>query len=127
MPPEESEILSVFRRFLDGMEQRRPDSLLDLVLPNGMMTRVSGGDYRQVTIAELLDMFPKTGDSMLEERIYDPIVHMDGAIAVIWCRYDFRVDGEIVHAGSNIINLVRTNGRWLISGLSDSASPASAD
>jgi hypothetical protein len=125
--PEQSEILDVFRRFLEGMEQRRPDTLPDLVLPNGTMTRASDGEHRQITIAELLDMFPKTGNATLEERIYDPIVHSDGAIAVIWCRYDFRVDGEVRHAGSNIVNLVRTNGRWLISGLSDSARPASLD
>lgn len=127
MSPEESEILNIFRRFLDGMEQRRPDSLLDLVLPGGVMTRASDGGYQQVTIAELLGMFPRSGSSTLEERIYDPVVHTDGAIAVIWCRYDFLVDGELSHAGSNIINLVRADDRWIISGLSDSARPASPD
>jgi hypothetical protein len=121
MRPEEHEVLDVFRQFLAGMEQRRPDSLRDLVLPNSTMTRVSGGELQQISAAALLDMFPREGSSTLEERIYDPVVHTDGDIAVIWCAYDFRVDGDIRHAGSNIVNLARTDGRWVISGLSDTA------
>jgi hypothetical protein len=121
MRPEEREILDVFRQFLNGMEQRNPDSLRGLVLPNGTMTRVSRGELQQITIAALIDMFPAGGSSVLEERIYDPIVHTDGDIAVVWCNYDFRVDGDIRHTGSNIVNLARTDGRWVISGLSDTA------
>jgi hypothetical protein len=121
MSPDEDEILDVFRRFLAGMEQRKPDSLRALVLPNGTMTRVSGGEVQQLTISALIDMFPTDGSSTLEERIYDPVVLTDGDIAAIWCNYDFRVDGEIRHAGSNLVNLARTDGRWVISGLSDTA------
>jgi ABC-type iron transport system FetAB ATPase subunit len=121
MRPDEDEVLDVFRQFLTGMEQRNPDTLKDLVLPNGTMTRVSGGELQQISIAALLDMFPREGSSTLEERLYGPVVHTDGDIAVIWCTYDFRVDGDIRHAGSNIVSLARTEGRWVISGLSDTA------
>jgi hypothetical protein len=58
---------------------------------------------------------------LLEERIYDPVVRTDGDIAVIWCSYDFRVDGEVRHTGSNIVDLARVDGRWIITGLSDTA------
>jgi hypothetical protein len=88
MQSEEDEILRVFRQFLTGMEQRKPDTLQDLVVPNGTMTRLSGGELQQITISALLDMFPRDGSSTLEERTYDPIVHTDGDIAVIWCTYD---------------------------------------
>jgi hypothetical protein len=103
------------------MEQRNPDALKDLVLPRGTMTRVSRGELQQITISALLDMFRSEGSSTLEERIYDAVVHTDGDIAVIWCAYDFRVDGDIRHAGSNIVSLARADGRWVISGLSDTA------
>jgi hypothetical protein len=121
MGSDEQEVLDVFRHFLKGMEQRMPESLLDMVLPNGTMTRVANGKHQQISIAALLDMFPREGTSLLEERIYDPVVRTDGDIAVIWCSYDFRVDGEVSHTGSNIVDLARVNGRWIITGLSDTA------
>jgi hypothetical protein len=123
---EEQEVLAVFQSFLKGMQERRPASLLEMVLPDGMMTRVSNGEVRQLTIAALLDIFPKDGTSVLEERIYDPVVRTEGDIAVIWCAYDFRVDGEVRHNGTNIVSLARVDGRWRISGLSDTARYPSA-
>lgn len=124
---DEQAVMDVFQAFLAGMERRQPASLLDLILPDGMMTRVSNGEVKQVTLAGLLDIFPKEGTSVLEERIYDPLVRTEGDIAIIWCAYDFRVDGRITHSGSNIVNLARVDGRWLISGLSDTARYPAAD
>jgi hypothetical protein len=124
---DEQAVMDVFLAFLAGMERRQPASLLDLILPDGMMTRVSNGEVKQVTLTGLLDIFPKEGTSVLEERIYDPLVRTDGDIAIIWCAYDFEVDGRITHSGSNIVNLARVDGRWLISGLSDAARFPAAD
>ncbi len=119
--------MELFRAFLHGMEQRKPASLREMILPSGVMTRVTQGEVKQITLAALLDtVFPTQGTSELEERIYDPLVRTDGDIAVIWCRYDFRVDGKILHSGTNIVNLARVDGRWRISGLSDTARPSAA-
>lgn len=124
---DERAVMELFRAFLHGMEQRKPASLREMILPSGVMTRVTQGEVKQITLAALLDtVFPNQGTSSLEERIYDPLVRTDGDIAVIWCAYDFRVDGKITHSGTNIINLARVDGRWRISGLSDTARPPAA-
>ena len=121
LTPDEQAALDLFQSFLRGMEQRQPASLRDMILPEGVMTRVSKGEVKRLTLAGLLDIFPIEGNSVLEERIYDPLVRTDGDIGIIWCAYDFRVDGRITHSGTNIVNLARIDGRWTISGLSDSA------
>ena len=124
---DEQAVMELFQAFLHGMEQRNPASLREMILPDGVMTRVTQGEVKQITLAALLEtVFPTQGTSSLEERIYDPLVRTDGDIAVIWCRYDFRVDDKITHCGTNIINLARADGRWRISGLSDTARPPPA-
>ena len=124
---DERAVMELFHAFLYGMEQRKPASLREMILPSGVMTRVAEGEVKQITLAALLDtVFPTEGTSRLEERIYDPLVRTDGDIAVIWCRYDFLVDGKFTHSGTNIINLARVDGRWRISGLSDTARPPAA-
>jgi hypothetical protein len=121
LTPDEQAVLDLFHAFLRGMEQRQPESLRDMIMPEGMATRISKGEVQRLTLAGLLDIFPTEGTSVLEERIYDPLVRTDGDIGIIWCAYDFRVDGRITHSGTNIINLAHIDGRWMISGVSDSA------
>jgi hypothetical protein len=56
---------------------------------------------------------------VLEERNHDPIAHADGDTAVIWGAYDFRTGGGIPQTATNIADLARLDGRWLISGVSN--------
>ena len=56
----------------------------------------------------------KPGADRFEERLYDPAVEIDGDIAMVWGRYDFLIDGKIVHCGYDHFGLVRENGSWRI-------------
>lgn len=53
----------------------------------------------------------------LEEVMPDPIIAVDGDVAVVWGRYVFRIDGAISHCGSNHFDLVRREGVWKIANL----------
>jgi hypothetical protein len=58
------------------------------------------------------------GAERYEQRLYDPAVEIDGNVAMVWGRYDFRVDGKIAHCGYDHVDLVRDGGRWKIANLS---------
>jgi hypothetical protein len=49
------------------------------------------------------------------ERMFDPVVHVNGPIAVVWTPYDFHVNGNFSHCGIDVFNLVRVGDTWRIS------------
>jgi len=57
------------------------------------------------------------GGPALEEVMSDPIVAVDGDVAMVFGRYVFRVDGAISHCGSNHFDMVRRDGVWTIAGI----------
>jgi len=65
--------------------------------------------------------FPTTGTAKLAEVIHDPLVRIDDDIAIIWAPYVFTIDGKVDHCGTDIVNLIRLNNRWLISGIADNS------
>lgn len=58
------------------------------------------------------------GGSGLVERGFNPIVHVSGALAVVWLPYDLYRNGEWSHCGVDSFTLVRTGAEWKIANLS---------
>jgi hypothetical protein len=92
----------------------------DQWLPGGTATLIRQGEIVQLDVDGFVERLP-TGGPTLEEYIRDPVVFIDDNIASIWAPYEFFHDGKLHHVGTNIINLVRLDGRWLISGVSDNS------
>jgi hypothetical protein len=46
-------------------------------------------------------------------------VRVDHDLAVVWAPFDFLVDGKVDHCGTDLFNLVRTEGKWLIASIAD--------
>ena len=59
----------------------------------------------------------RPGAERLEEVMPDPIIAIDGDIAMVWGRYLFRIDGAIVHCGSDHFDLIKQDGVWRIAGI----------
>ena len=57
------------------------------------------------------------GTERFEEIMPDPIVAIDGDIAMVWGRYVFKVDGTLSHCGTDHFDLVRRDGVWKIAGI----------
>ena len=54
------------------------------------------------------------GPPRLEEIMVDPVIAIDGDIAMVWGEYVFRIDGAISHCGVDHFDLVRRDGAWKI-------------
>ncbi len=57
------------------------------------------------------------GTERLEEVMPDPIVAIDGDVAMVFGRYVFRIDGAISHCGSNHFDMIRRDGVWKIAAI----------
>lgn len=118
--PEQREVLEPLQRVLDGIESRNKDEVRNQLLPGGMATLLRQGQILQLSFDAFVDRIPG-GTQQLEERIHDPQIRIDDGIAIIWAPYEFLIDGRVDHRGTDVVNLVRSNGRWLIAGIADNS------
>ena len=57
------------------------------------------------------------GTERLLERIWQPVVHVQGPIAVVWTPYDFHLDRKWSHCGIDTFTLLRSGTEWRIASL----------
>lgn len=53
------------------------------------------------------------------ETIAKPTILEEKGLAVVWARYQFRLDGKLSHCGVDLFNLVETPDGWKIAALAD--------
>lgn len=54
-----------------------------------------------------------------DERIWDPVIHVDGDLATAWIPYAFYLGSNLSHCGVDAVELIRTEQGWRISHLAD--------
>lgn len=114
------EVLAPFQAFLDGMAKYDQAAMRATVQPEGSVALLRKDKVIRNTLSGFIDHI-KPGKDAIEERIYQPVVMVDDNLAVIWSRYDFRVNGKVVHCGTDLVHLVRQDGKWLIAGIADNS------
>jgi hypothetical protein len=118
---EEQAVLAPLQAFLAGIAAGDKAAMAAQTLPDAMITRVAGGKVTQKALHALVDAMPAPGGRKLEERIHDPLIRIDEDLAIVWAPYDFLIDGKVDHCGTDVVELARRDGRWLISGLADTS------
>jgi len=117
--PEEQAVLAPITAMFDGMAKRDPAAIKKPLLPGGAMVLMRDGKPAQMTFDAFAEAVGKPGKAQIEERIHDPLVRVDHDLAVVWAPFDFLVDGKVDHCGTDLFNLVRTEGKWLIASIAD--------
>jgi hypothetical protein len=117
--PEQQEVLAPVMALFDGMAKRDADAIRKPLLTGGTMVLMRDGKPVQMTFEAFADRVGKPGTTHIEERIHDPLVRIDHDLAVVWAPFEFLVDGKVDHCGTDLFNLVRTDGKWLIASVAD--------
>ena len=116
---EEQAVLAPIHAMFDGMSKRDAAAIKAPTLPRGTMVLMRDGKPTQMTFDAFADRVGKPGKNQIEERIHDPLVRIDNDLAVVWAPFDFLVDGKVDHCGTDLFNLVRVDGKWLIASVAD--------
>lgn len=116
---DEQAILAPITAMFDGMAKHDAAALKKPLLPGGTMVLMRDGKPHQMTFDAFADLVGRPGKAHIEERIHDPLVRIDNDLAVVWAPFEFLVDGKVDHCGTDLFNLVRTDGQWLIAGIAD--------
>jgi hypothetical protein len=117
--PEEEAVLAPIRAMFDGMSKRDAAAIQRPLLPGGSMVLMRDGKPSQMTFVAFSERVGKPGKTQIEERIHDPLIRIDGDLAMVWAPFDFLADGKIDHCGTDLFNLVRKDGTWLIASIAD--------
>ena len=107
-----------------GMTQRDAAAIKAAAIPGAVMVLMRDGKPDQMTVEAFADRVGKPSKVHIEERIQHPLVRVDHDLAVVWAPFVFLVDGKADHCGTDLFNLVQTDGKWLIAGIADTGSKA---
>ena len=116
---EQQAVLAPVMAFFDGMAKRDGAAIRRPLLTGGTMVLMREGKPTQMTFEDFADRVGRPGTTHILERIHDPLVRIDHDLAVVWAPFQFLVDGKVDHCGTDLFNLVRTDGKWLIASVAD--------
>jgi Putative lumazine-binding len=116
---DEQAVMAPITAMFDAMAKRDAAAMKKPLLPGGGMVLMRDGKPTQMTFDAFADLVGKPGKAQIEERIHDPLVRIDNDLAVVWAPFEFLVDGKVDHCGTDLFNLVRTDGKWLIASVAD--------
>jgi Putative lumazine-binding len=116
---EEQAVLAPIHAMFDGMSKRDAVAIKAPTLPGGTMVLMRDGKPSQMTFEAFAERVGKPSPTHIEERIHNPLVRIDNDLAVVWAPFDFLVDGKVDHCGTDLFNLVRVDGKWVIASVAD--------
>lgn len=123
----EAAVLAVLEAFLDALAGRDGETLRELLVPGAVLVAVGEGPDGTVMGRWSAERFIATveqGDEPGLERIWEPEVRLDGAMATVRAEYDFHRGGELSHCGVDVFHLVRRDGHWRIVSVTYTVRPA---
>jgi Putative lumazine-binding len=112
-------VLAPVTALFDGMAKRDAAAMKKPLLAGGTMVLMRDGKPVQMTFEAFTERVGRPGTTQIEERIHDPLVRIDNDLAVVWAPFEFLVDGKVDHCGTDLFNLVRVDGKWLIASIAD--------
>ncbi|HEY6374548.1 MAG TPA: nuclear transport factor 2 family protein [Edaphobacter sp.] len=119
LTPEGEAVLAPVKAMFDGMAKRDAAAIKEPVLPGGVMVLMRDGKPTQMTFEAFAERVGRPGTTHIEERIHDPLVRIDNDLAVVWAPFEFLVDGKVDHCGTDLFNVVRVDGKWVIASVAD--------
>lgn len=118
---EKQAVLAPIETLFAAMAKRDAAAIRAPLLPGGTMVLMREGKPVQLTFDEFAERLGKPGTTQIEERIHDPLVRVDHDLAVVWAPFEFLVDGKVDHCGTDLFNLARTEGKWMIAAVADTS------
>ena len=113
-------VVVVVQRLFDAMARRDTIAARALLLPGASFVSIrgdtAGARPRTQSDTSFLRMLA-TGREALLERMWQPVVHVDGPVASVWTPYDFHTDGKWSHCGVDAVSLVRTAAGWRVTSI----------
>ncbi len=121
LPPPDAEtaaVLAPIERMFAALTAKDSAQILAQTRPEGRATAVltlpDGTRAMRTRTWTDFAVGLKDGPSRLEERLVNPVVDIDGDIAMVWSSYVFLIDGKVSHCGTDHFDMVRGTDGWKV-------------
>lgn len=115
--PEEREVAATIQRLFDAMAAHDGAALKAAFIDDARLIVVGlDGKVTTATSDSFVTRISVAKQAYLE-RMWEPKVHVNGGLAILWAPYDFHLDGKFSHCGIDTASLVKVNGAWKIASL----------
>lgn len=119
-PRERDAVLRVTDAFFRALSDADTATLSTLVARGTVLHSIRQGDSGPVvgfrTREDFLTGIGSDAADLLE-RVWEPIVLVKGRVAMVWTPYDFHINGEFSHCGTDVLTLLKLEEGWRITGL----------
>jgi SnoaL-like domain len=122
---DEQAVMAVVNHLFDGMRTRDTALMRSTVLPSTVLVRAGGatGLSDPTTLDSFIDRVGKGTGPGGSERIKDPTVKIDGALASVWAYFTYTKGGEtkVDHCGVDAFLLRKGPDGWKIFHIADTS------
>ncbi len=120
---EQQAVLGVMKQLFDGMRAGDSAMVAATFHPRiQMSTALDRQGTATLEMGEAAGFLKAVGTphaEMYDERVYNPIVHIDGPLATIWVEYSFFVGPKFSHCGVDAFLMAKEGSAWKIIAISD--------
>jgi hypothetical protein len=116
---DEKAVIEVVEQFFQGLSAKDSTALRGAMLPHGTISSVREIDGRRVVRYQEYEQFFENiamEENDFLERMWEPMVLINGDVAMLWTPYDFYFNGSFSHCGIDAFNLLKTDAGWKIAG-----------
>lgn len=113
--PDHDAAYQVVTALFDGMRARDTSAMRAAFVPNATMQSISATGVKFDGIEGWLrSVGSAPAGTVIDERLANPVVHVDGNLASIWVDYWLFVGERLSHCGVDAILLAKHEGAWRI-------------
>lgn len=113
--PDHDAAYAVVKQLFDGMRARDTTAMRAAFVPNASMQSLAAGGVRFESVdGWIRSIATAPAGLVLDERLANPQIHIDGDLANIWVDYWFFAGERFSHCGVDAILLARRDGGWRI-------------
>ncbi len=122
--PDAKAVAAAVVRFFDGMRASDSTMARSVLAPNARLFSVGAGKDgtvlpRETPMNAFIKSIGQKHPQVLDERIWDVDVNIDGDLATLWCQYAFYVGDTFSHCGVDAFQLYRSPQGWKIFSITD--------
>ena len=124
MAQDELEVKQVIASLFEGMKNKEAETLRNAFHPEATMQTViskeEGANLGSNSVNDFVNRIVTTAEgTVLDERILDYQIKVDGQMAAAWTPYEFYVNDKFSHCGVNSFQLIKTAEGWKITYIID--------
>ena len=110
--------------FFDAMRKGDSTQARSVLAQNARLLSVGTGKNGETVLREtprqqFMEMVAQPHPQVLDERIWNVNVQVNGALATLWCDYAFYVGDTFSHCGVDAFQLYQSQGGWKIFSITD--------